>query len=149
MATAKQTKKIGFFASLYNQYRGYKHRKLEKQIKEIKELEVYIKESVIRYLKFDKNMNDSTDPVESFEMSCERYNAKLSFNHRVEQHSLVVKSHAITQSKLLWKDIFKEIMIMRYEYLVDDLKATIVAKNIPCDLNDLDELVNVIKKKYQ
>lgn len=152
MTTAKQTtptKKIGFFASLYNRYLSYKHRKLEKQINEMNELEVHIKEAVIRFLKFDKRMNDATDPVERFEMSCERHNAHLFFNHKVQHHSLVVKGHAITQSKFLWETIFKETMIMRYESIVADLKTTIVEKNIPCDLNDLDGLVNVLKKKYQ
>jgi hypothetical protein len=151
MITAKQktqTKKIGFFVSLYNRYLSYKHRKLEKQINEMNELEFHIKESVIRFLQFDKRMNDSTDPVEKFEMSCERYNAHLSFNHRVKHHSLVVKGHAITQSKFLWETIFKETMIFRYESIVADLKATIAEKNIPCDLNDLDGLVNILKKKY-
>ena len=142
MNTTKQTtpiKKIGFFASLYHRYLTNKDKKLEKQIKEINKLEVHIKEALIRFIKFDQQIKVSTDPVERFEMSCERYNAQLFFKHKVEHHSLVIKSHAITQNKLLWKTIFKEIMILRYEYLVDDLKATITEKNIPCDLKDLEE----------
>lgn len=151
MTASKQTTtttKNGFFASLCNRYLSYKHKKLDKQIKEMDKHEANIKKAIIRYIELDEKMKNTTDPVKHFQMSCERSNAHVDFNHSVEIHTLVVKSHALTQSIFLWKDIFKETMIMRYESIVVDLKATIVEKNIPCDLNDLDGLVNVLKNKY-
>tara|TARA_Y100000588_G_scaffold240585_2_gene254465 strand:+ start:59358 stop:59828 length:471 start_codon:yes stop_codon:yes gene_type:complete len=152
MVTIKKTiptKKIGFLASLRLRFLTNKEKKLDNQIKKIEMYELYIKESIIRYIKFDYLMRNAKEQIEISDMSCQRHMQTIMFNSFSASHSILVKKYAITQNIFLWKKIFKETMVLRYEKIVKDLKVTITEENIPYDLSELDELINVLKKKFR